>query len=339
MRFQPLGGLDVSESFLVRANLFFHSERRQSAVTVALFTIAAFLYWVALYLYVPTLPTYVQARPMTWRWVGTVLSMYGLWQAIIRLPLGITVDWVGWRKPFIIIGFGLVGLGAWTMGTTGSVNGLTIGRAITGLAAGTWVLLVVGFTSLFPPQEAVRPAPHSLCAARSRAWWPQALPARSTRWAATRWPFPGDRRRGTCHPDDVIPSQNNGVRQSGLLWAAWAVWSLGEMCCCRLSSPPSANMPIGRSRLALCPCWPATGRNGCHAEHPGDAEPRRALTGEPGDVLCCQPSRRAALVTLSFGLLSVGIGIAALAPSLWVLFVAQACLGLSLGSVIRCSWA
>jgi len=37
------------------------------------------------------------------------------------------------------------------------------------------------------------------------------------------------------------------------------------------------------------------------------------------------------LVYMSFGLLSIGIGIAALAPSLWVLFVAQACLGLSLG--------
>jgi predicted MFS family arabinose efflux permease len=49
-----------------------------------------------------------------------------------------------------------VGLGAWMLGTAQSVTGLAIGRAVTGLAAGTWVPLIVVFSSLFPPQEAVR---------------------------------------------------------------------------------------------------------------------------------------------------------------------------------------
>jgi MFS family permease len=123
---------------------------------ITLYAIAVFLYWIALYLYVPTLPTYVQSKSDNLALVGVVLSMYGLWQAIIRLPLGITADWLGWRKPFIIVGFALAGLGAWTMGTAEGVNGLIIGRAITGLAASTWVPLVVLFSSLFPPHEAVR---------------------------------------------------------------------------------------------------------------------------------------------------------------------------------------
>jgi len=29
--------------------------------------------------------------------------MYGLWQAFVRLPLGIAADWLGWRKPFILV--------------------------------------------------------------------------------------------------------------------------------------------------------------------------------------------------------------------------------------------
>jgi MFS family permease len=82
--------------------------------------------------------------------------MYGLWQAIIRLPLGIAADWLGWRKPFIVLGMILVGLGAWLMGSAQDVQGLAVGRAITGLAAGTWVPLVVVFSGLFPPREAVR---------------------------------------------------------------------------------------------------------------------------------------------------------------------------------------
>jgi MFS family permease len=70
--------------------------------------------------------------------------------------LGIAADWLGRRKPFIVFGFVLAGLGAWTMGVAQGVNGLIVGRAITGLAAGTWVPLVVVFSSLYPPQEAVR---------------------------------------------------------------------------------------------------------------------------------------------------------------------------------------
>lgn len=110
----------------------------------------------AQYLYVSTLPSYVQSKTHNLALVGVVLSMYGLWQAIIRVPLGIAADWIGWRKPFILVGLALVGVGAWTMGTTDTTNGLIVGRAISGLAAGAWVPLVVAFSSLFPPEETVR---------------------------------------------------------------------------------------------------------------------------------------------------------------------------------------
>jgi MFS family permease len=108
------------------------------------------------YIYLPTLPTYVQTKSDNLAVVGYVLSMYGLWQAIIRLPLGIAVDWLGRRKPFIVAGLATAGVGAWVTGTSDSVGGLAFGRAITGIAAGTWVPLVVAFSALFPPREAVR---------------------------------------------------------------------------------------------------------------------------------------------------------------------------------------
>lgn len=104
----------------------------------------------------PTLSTYVESKTNNLAMVGIVLSQYGLWQAIIRLPLGIVSDWVGRRKPFIIGGFVLSALGAWLLATTGHINGMLVGRAITGLAAGTWVPLVVLFSSLFPPADAVK---------------------------------------------------------------------------------------------------------------------------------------------------------------------------------------
>lgn len=129
---------------------------RGRRVAVSLFATTAFLFWFSQYIYVPTFPTFVQSKTTDLGVVGMVLSMYGLWQAIIRLPLGMAADWVGWRKPFILGGLACSGIGAWIMVTSSGVEGLAFGRGVTGLAAGSWVPLVVAFTALFPPQEAVR---------------------------------------------------------------------------------------------------------------------------------------------------------------------------------------
>ena len=123
---------------------------------IGLYVAAVVFFWAALYIYVPTLSVYVESKTSTLASVGVVLSMYGLWQAIIRLPLGIAADWVGRRKPFIIGGFAFAGLGALIMGLSNGVGGLMVGRAFTGFAAGAWVLLVVAFSSLFAPEDAVR---------------------------------------------------------------------------------------------------------------------------------------------------------------------------------------
>jgi MFS family permease len=123
---------------------------------IALYGAAVFLYWMSLYLYVPTLPTYAESKSDNLALVGVVLAQYGLWQGIVRFPLGIAADWLGRRKPFIIVGFVLAGLGALIMGAANGTSGLIIGRAITGLAAGTWVPLVAVFSGLFPLREAVR---------------------------------------------------------------------------------------------------------------------------------------------------------------------------------------
>ena len=99
---------------------------------IFLYIVVAFLYFASLFLYVPTLPTYVESKSENLALVGVVLAQYGLWQALIRLPLGIVADWLGRRKPFIIGGLMLAGLGAWVMGTAESAGGLAAGRAITG---------------------------------------------------------------------------------------------------------------------------------------------------------------------------------------------------------------
>lgn len=129
---------------------------RSGRLVVGLYLAVTFLYFMALYLYVPTLPTYVARSSGNLALAGLILAQYGLWQAVIRLPLGIATDWLGKRKVFIMVGLALAGLGAWVMGSADNAGGLFMGRAITGLAAGTWVPLTVVFSSLFPAQEAIR---------------------------------------------------------------------------------------------------------------------------------------------------------------------------------------
>jgi len=123
---------------------------------IATFVAASILFWVSLYLYVPTLPTYVGTKTESLSVVGVVLAQYGLWQTVIRFPVGIAADWWGRRKPFILGGFLLSAIGALVMANAGGVAGLTLGRAITGLAAATWVPLVAAFSTLHPPERAIQ---------------------------------------------------------------------------------------------------------------------------------------------------------------------------------------
>ncbi len=120
------------------------------------FVAVTFLFWVALYLYVPTLPTYIRTKTVSLSKVGFVLSMYGLWMACSRIPMGIAVDSVGRGKPLIMVGLFLTAFGAVMMGAGNSLGLLTAGRAFTGVAAATWVPLLVVFSTFFEPDQAIQ---------------------------------------------------------------------------------------------------------------------------------------------------------------------------------------
>jgi MFS family permease len=299
---------------------------------IAMYAITAFLYWMGLYLYVPTLPTYVLSKSENLAMVGIVLSMYGLWQAIIRLPLGIAADWLGRRKPFIIVGLALVGLGAWTMGTAENVTSLAVGRAITGLAAGTWVPLIVVFSSLFAPHEAVRATTMlSLIASLGRVSATSVtgslnqlggyslafflavgaaalailivLPT-SERTHPPRRPSLASIGRLITQRDVLLPSLLAALSQ----YANWAVtFGFIPILAKQLGGTDVTQSMLVSMHIGLVVLGNLVATTIVH--HIG--------------------ARR--LVTVSFVLLSSGIGVAALATSLPVLFTSQLCIGLSMG--------
>jgi MFS family permease len=299
---------------------------------IILYTIAVFFYWIALYLYMPTLPTYVQSKSDNLALVGTVLSMYGLWQAIVRLPLGIIADWLGRRKVFIVFGFALAGLGAYTMGAANDVYGILAGRILTGLAAGTWVPLVVVFSSLFPPEESVRASTLlTLIGSVGRMlatgvtgslneWGGYSLAfflAAAAAVAAIAIVLPiGEKRRPPKRPsltavgklvtrrDVLIPSLLSMVSQ----YANWAaVFGFIPILAKQLGASDVFQSLLVSMNIAM-------------------------LTA--GNLLATTIVKRIGarnLVYISFMLLFVGVGGAALAGSLWVLFAAQLCIGLCQG--------
>jgi MFS family permease len=300
-------------------------------LVIVLYIAAVFLFWMAQYLYVPTLPTYAQTKTDNLAAVGFILSMYGLWQALIRIPLGLAADWLGWRKPFILSGLALAGVGAYLMGATDTANGLALGRAITGLAAGTWVPLVVAFSALFPPQDVVRAsATLSLVNALGRI-----LATVSTGWLNAMGGYAlafyvatgvaalsvvimlaiGETRRPPQPPtlqsfsrlltrrDVMLPSLVSMVCQI----VTWAI-SFGFMAV--LAQQLGASGVVQSLLVTL---------------HIGISAIGNMVTMRPSRL----PTQR--LIYVGFVLMFVGVGIAAFATALWVLFVATLLIGLGWG--------
>ena len=322
----------MKKPLTVRAALSSKVGASSRRLMITLYAIAAFLYWMALYLYMPTLPTYVQSKSDNLALVGVVLSMYGLWQAIIRLPLGITADWLGRRKPFIVAGFALAGLGAWTMGVADGVNGLIIGRAVTGLAAGTWVPLVVVFSSLFPPLEAVR--------------------------ATAMLTFVGSVGRVLATGVTGSLNELGGYSLAFFLAAGAAALAIlivlpareerrppqqpSVMGIGNLIARPDVLLPSLLAALSQYANWTATfGFLPILARQLGATDVTQSMLMSMhiglvtlGNLVATAIVSRIGarrLVRLTFALLSAGIGGAALAPSLLLIFVAQFCIGLAQG--------
>jgi len=116
---------------------------------------AAVLYFVALYAYVPSLPAYVAERTSRLTAVGAVLAMYGLWMAVLRMPLGVVTDATGRYKPYLVGGVFMAGIGAVVMAFGKSLGILALGRALTGVSAAAWVPMMVVFAGFFPPERTI----------------------------------------------------------------------------------------------------------------------------------------------------------------------------------------
>lgn len=299
---------------------------------IGLYALAVFFFWGSQYIYLPTLPTYLQSKVIDLSWVGFVLSMYGLWQALVRIPLGIAADWWGRRKPLLIVGLALGAWGAWMLGTSNDLIGLTMGRTITGISTGVWVVLVVAFSALFPPEEAVR-ASSLLMIANSFG-----------RIVATASTGALDQLGGAALPFFVATGLS--------LLSAILILPIGETR--RAPQPPSLRgirallirrdvlIPTLLSALMQYVLWSTSfgffavlaKQLGASSVIQGMIVTLHIVLAMLGNFVVLAQSQRGnapRLAGVSFVLLFVGVMIAALAPALPIFFIAPVFTGLALG--------
>ena len=127
-----------------------------NATDLILFGSSTFLFWTALYLYVPIIPAHTEAMGASLVMVGAVISSYAIAQLLLRMPVGVWADHVGRRKPFVVGGLLFASAGAGAMALAPDPWSLFAGRAVTGIAAATWVVSSVFFASYFTAERTAR---------------------------------------------------------------------------------------------------------------------------------------------------------------------------------------
>jgi len=121
-----------------------------SKKSVVLFLFCTMLFWGSTYIFMPILPPYVQMIGGSLQAVGLVMGAYGLAQLLFRIPLGVWVDYLGRRKPFLFLGFVLDGVVALGLIFSNSTATLFLSLFVCGMAASMWVAFTVLFASYFP---------------------------------------------------------------------------------------------------------------------------------------------------------------------------------------------
>lgn len=114
------------------------------------------LFWASLYLYVPVLSVHAHNLGASDTLVGLVVGSYGLTQLVLRIPLGFASDRMGARKVFVVSGFICSAVSGLLLALARDPVQMLVGRALSGVAASSWVASTVMFSAFYPPREAVR---------------------------------------------------------------------------------------------------------------------------------------------------------------------------------------
>lgn len=119
----------------------------------SIFLVVSFILWFSHFIYVPVLSPYIESMGGKYTFMGLVLSSYGLMQFLFRLPIGIFSDLMKVRKQFIICGMVVSMLSCFGFALTDHLGWVLLSRCLAGMAAATWVVFTVLYSSYFTDKE------------------------------------------------------------------------------------------------------------------------------------------------------------------------------------------
>lgn len=114
-----------------------------------LFLAAVFFFWFSQYTYVPHLSAYLKEMGASLTLIGIVTGSYGFTQMAARIPLGLLSDRIGKRKIFVSIGLFLAFAANMLFLLFHSDLMMVAARGTAGLAAASWVIITVLYSSYF----------------------------------------------------------------------------------------------------------------------------------------------------------------------------------------------
>jgi predicted MFS family arabinose efflux permease len=118
--------------------------------------VSSFFFWAALYLFVPILPVYAQTLGASLSGVGMVVAAYAIPQVLLRIPLGLWSDYLGKRKPLVILGFTMLLVGPIGLALAPNPAILGVARAVTGIGASTWAMFSIYLVTFFSADRTPR---------------------------------------------------------------------------------------------------------------------------------------------------------------------------------------
>ena len=123
-------------------------------MNATIYQLMVMFYWFSVFTYLPTFTPYLTSIGISYSFIGLISSAYGITQMLLRIPLGIASDRLRRRRIFINLGI-LVGLSS-SIGLyfTENQTAIFIMRALSGVAASTWVIMTVLFSSYFTREKA-----------------------------------------------------------------------------------------------------------------------------------------------------------------------------------------
>lgn len=148
-----------------------------------LFLAITFLFWFSSFIYVPMLTPYLKSIGISYTLIGTVLASYGLMQFLCRLPMGISSDLRQKRKGFVIAGMVLITASSVLFLLFAQPYMVLLARAVAGVAAATWVV----FTILFSSYVADRELPNAMGRLSFAVVFAQLLGMALSAWIVEQW--------------------------------------------------------------------------------------------------------------------------------------------------------